>query len=346
MPDSRGSGRNWLAALGVGLGLTAALIAAQRRHASRAPVPGPPHPAASGPPVRADLPRPVLPTGAPAPREHDVATSPRPSTSPHAGAEVDGALRADARGHLVIDGDLRWFFDHYLSAAGELSDEELRARLRAEIQRQLPEPARTQAQALLTRYLSYLDAVPEVVAGESDPAARFRAVMALRRELLPAPQAEALFGAEERVIAAHLRHRDDIQETAPDTVARRLAVAELELELPPAARDALRRSQAPARALRREQALRQAGASVEAIAAERAATFGPAAARRLAELDAARTAWAARLAAYRRERERLRRSVPAGSFAARLEALRAARFSPVERLRVEALDRIEAGADP
>ena len=73
--------------------------------------------------------------------------------------------------------------------------------------------------------------------------------------------------------------------------------------------------------------------------------FGPEAAARLAALDARRAAWAARVADYRAERERVD---PPGepddseARAAAIAALRDARFTGAERLRIEALDRLEA----
>jgi lipase chaperone LimK len=82
------------------------------------------------------------------------------------------------------------------------------------------------------------------------------------------------------------------------------------------------------------------------VHALRAARFGPEAAGRLAELDAQRAAWAARVEDYRAARAALAAdaALSPDAEAAAVEALLAARFSGPERTRVEALDRIAAGA--
>ena len=80
----------------------------------------------------------------------------------------------------------------------------------------------------------------------------------------------------------------------------------------------------PAQPWQREDALRAAGAGPAEIRALREAAFGPDGADRLEALDRARAAWRARLDAYRGGRATL------------------ADFSPEERVRVEALERIGA----
>jgi lipase chaperone LimK len=95
---------------------------------------------------------------------------------------------------------------------------------------------------------------------------------------------------------------------------------------------------------RDEERLRAEGASPAEIHALRAARFGPDAAARLAALDARRAAFGARREAYRAERARLL-AEPFADPAARdaaLAALRARHFEGAERVRVEALDRMEA----
>ncbi|MEH6449173.1 MAG: lipase secretion chaperone [Oleispira sp.] len=73
-------------------------------------------------------------------------------------ATIDGDIRADEDGRLIIDRDLRHWIDFYLSAIGELSLSEIK-QLMAEKIAQLPMPAREQAETLLAEYLSYKEAL-------------------------------------------------------------------------------------------------------------------------------------------------------------------------------------------
>jgi hypothetical protein len=67
-------------------------------------------------------------------------------------ASVDGVVRANKTGNLIIDRELRHWIDFYLSALGELSLEKIRELMQQEIN-QLPLPARDQATKLLADYL-------------------------------------------------------------------------------------------------------------------------------------------------------------------------------------------------
>jgi lipase chaperone LimK len=73
-------------------------------------------------------------------------------------ASIDGDIRFDEDGALIIDRDLRHWIDFYLSAIGELTLAEIRKLMDEKIA-QLPQPARDQAEKLLAEYLSYKEAL-------------------------------------------------------------------------------------------------------------------------------------------------------------------------------------------
>ena len=73
-------------------------------------------------------------------------------------ASVDGALRADDNGELIVDRKLRQWIDFHLSAMGELSLDNIQILMNQKIDL-LPMPARQQAQELLASYLSYKEAL-------------------------------------------------------------------------------------------------------------------------------------------------------------------------------------------
>src|SRR5690554_7873783 len=74
------------------------------------------------------------------------------------GAVVDGALRTDHRGNLVIDMQLRHWIDFHLTAMGEISIDEIKLVMQQKIQ-ELPQPGQQQALSLLDAYMGYLAAL-------------------------------------------------------------------------------------------------------------------------------------------------------------------------------------------
>ena len=88
--------------------------------------------------------------------------------------------------------------------------------------------------------------------------------------------------------------------------------------------------------------LRASGAQAAEIRAVRERSFGVEAADRLEELDRQRAVWQQRLDEYREALDAIEQneSRDAGARDRAIEALRAERFTPEERLRVVALDRI------
>src|SRR5690554_3901024 len=136
------------------------------------------------------------------------------------GAAVDGALRTDHRGNLVIDMQLRHWIDFHLTAMGEISLDEIKLVMQQKI-RELPQPGQQQALDLLDAYMGYLAALESYDIEEarrlveprmSDMEARFRWQQRLRREWLEPLVVEAFFAGEESIdeytLAAQRLRRD------------------------------------------------------------------------------------------------------------------------------------------
>lgn len=221
------------------------------------------------------------------------------------GSDVDGSLALDAQGRFVPTPGARLLFDHFLTATGEEPLEAIRARVAAEAGARLPEAAAADAVRLFDLYLAYLDqaraAAP--VKGRLDEEAALALLSDLRREVLGREVAEIFFGAEE----------------AADRAALRTRITREPVHLSP-----------EEQALRDEAALRARGAAPAELRAFRERTFGAAAADRLEAMDREEADFRARLSAYRAKKAS---GAPAGELLAA--------FTPEERLRVEALDRIE-----
>ena len=237
-------------------------------------------------------------------------------------------------------------FDYFFSASGEEPDATIEARIRAEIRRRLPPAAAAEADAFFERYLAYRAGAAELFAADlsfADPERRFQRIRELRRSVFGAELAAALFGVEEQITEVDLERRrlERREDLAPEERARQLAA--LEAALPAAEREARAEARSVLDLRAAEAALRAAGAGDAEIQAERERRVGPEAAARLAALDARRAVWAERVAAYRAARDALRAEGRAPEDeAAALARLRDERFQGPERLRVEALERIEA----
>ncbi len=279
-----------------------------------------------------------------APAEAAAETEPLPGSLE--GTEVDGWLGVDDDGHLVVTPGARWFFDYFLSATGEEPPEQIRGRIVAEIKKRLPAAGAQEAIDLLDRYLAYRDRVRALQASGApeDAQRRLAQLHDIRRETFGDASCAALFGEEEQMQAVDLQRRQVLsdQTLAPDERERRLAA--LEQQLPPAARQARSEAMTLIRLQADEQQLRDAGGSADDIHALREQRFGTEAADRLDALDRERAAWQQRLDDYRSARQAIDRNsaLTPDARARAVEALLAQRFTPEERLRVEALDTLRA----
>src|SRR5690554_7854100 len=87
-----------------------------------------------------------------------------------AGTDIDGALQADENGQLIVNLEVRDFFDYFLSTVGEVSPETAIGQIQQMARQHLPESAAQQALALLDQYLDYKQASLAVMQTELDPA--------------------------------------------------------------------------------------------------------------------------------------------------------------------------------
>jgi lipase chaperone LimK len=257
------------------------------------------------------------------------------------GTDVDGWLGIDDDGRLVVTPGARWFFDYFLSAAGEESPEHIRTRIVAEIEQRLPETGAHQGIDLLDRYLTYRErarALQESTVSD-DLGERLSRLQALRREIFGDADAGALFGEEEQVQAVDVQRRQVLRDATLTADERQRRLEALEQQLPEAVRQARTATLAPLRLMQDEQQLREAGASAADLQALREQRFGAQAAERLAALDQENAEWQRRLDEYRSVRRSIvdNAALTPDGRARALNALLADRFTPLEQLRVEAL---------
>jgi len=301
--------------------------------------------------LRARHPAPPAPGAASASRSaalDETRTTAAPSDGPQApsakpgrprslrGTRVDGGLAVDADGRFVPGPETRRLFDYFLTATGEEPPERTRSRIVAEIERRLPPSARAEAVALLDRYLDYRERARTFEASGDLPA-RVEALARLRREIF-GDDSRRLFGDERSVArAAEIARIASDATLSEEERVRRLAA--LDAALPPAASAARARALAPLALANAEAALRAQGGSPEAIRALREQLVGPGAADRLAALDQRRAEWQRRLDDFRAARQAIETdpALDPAERDRRIQDLLAARFTPTERQRVQAL---------
>lgn len=155
---------------------------------------------------------------------------PKPFAPSLAGTDIDGALKAGRDGQLVINLQVRDFFDYFLSAVGEVSPETAIRQIEQMARTHLPEPASGQALALLDQYLAYKQASLAVMQTSLDPARRgdpayqvaalgdaLAQLKALRQSTFDTNVHRAFFGLEEAyseytLATLAIQQRNDLSE--------------------------------------------------------------------------------------------------------------------------------------
>ena len=160
------------------------------------------------------------------------------------GTDIDGALKVDKNGLLILDQDVRDFFDYFLSAADELGPEAVILEIQRYIDTYLPQAAAIQAHKLFSGYLSYkqfefqLRQQPLEGAQLSSDSLQlvrenFEALKNKRRELFSIEEDEALFGLEQTYQEFTLQTLELFADDAITDEQRMFQLAELETTLPP-----------------------------------------------------------------------------------------------------------------
>lgn len=260
------------------------------------------------------------------------------------GTDVDGDLRSDARGNLIIGNEIRRVFDYFLATLGEEDIESIKARIALHLHQQLPEAAARQAWDLLLRYLDYGDALAELPPHDGTVKSMHE-VLVQRRDMRTAwlgqEVAEAFYAQDDAFDAYSLARVSVQQDERLSAEEKQQRQRELEVMLPPEMREARERMRAPVEVSQQVEALRAQGGSEADVRRLREQTFGSAAADRLEQLDRERAVWDQRYADWRAERQAIEQSGLAAEDQARaLDDAMARRFSEQEQRRVQALDRI------
>jgi lipase chaperone LimK len=286
---------------------------------------------------------------APSPPALDISSLPMPRSLQ--GTEVDGGVAIDRDGHLIVASSVRQLFDYFLTATGEESQQTIRLRIVAELEKRLPRRAVQEAVALLDRYLQYRERARGLWSDDKsdDLDTRLQQIRALRRDVFGEADAQALFGDEEErdIIAVEQYHA--ASDPSLSREERDEVLEQFERNLPDEVRLARDEATKPQRLMREEAELRATGGDPLEVRALREQYFGRNGADRLELLDVEEAEWNRRMNDYRSARQAIdgNPSFTEDQRQAAIGQLRAQRCSTQEQVRVDALDRIEKqqGAD-
>ena len=323
-----------LLVLAVGLSLT---IILSRSATAPTPVAQQSPPALSAPSAS------VTPVGQAAVSKPQPQVSARLPTS-FQGTQVDGQLRVDAAGNLIVGAEIRQLFDYFLAAIGEEPLKNSIERLRRHIIEELAEPARGQALSVLNQYLSYKRQLLELEASYArapDLSAlrqRLHAVQALRARVLDPAVHQAFFALDEAYDRFSLERLAIRFDSGLDSDAKGRAVDQLRAGLPAELQELLM-PQLQTELREQTNALVQSGAGPEQVRQLRQQLVGSAAADRLDALDRQRQQWQQRVTTYQQARANIEatRGLDDVERQAAIERLEEQHFNASERLRLLAV---------
>jgi lipase chaperone LimK len=294
-------------------------------------------------------------------RNQPKAPSPSPVAGPAQlpglqGTEVDGELKTDAAGNLVLQLALRDYFDYFLSAADQAGLEAAVEALLADANSRLQEPALGQLFGLLGNYLDYKRAslalmqqplsAQQQARPENQLAAlqqAFDGLAQLRRAHFSSAETEALFGAEEAYArytldSLALQAREDLSEQGKADLQEQLRA-----QLPDAMRASEERQQQALAQQAQSERLWQQGASEQQQREFLAQTYAAETVERLLVEQRQERDWQQRYAVYRDELAKLQGDgLSAADRQREQQRLRQRLFSDTDQHRVDTYDAIAA----
>lgn len=284
-----------------------------------------------------------------------LARQPGPLPGSLSGTEVDGGVRVDADGNLILEPAVRDLFEYYLATLGEASLDGIRVRVAHYLNNHLPPRAARQGWALFNRYLDYREQLgdipdPGLRADADTMKAAIRARHRLRREILGQETADAFFAMDEAYDSYMMTRLSVLEDDSLSEAQRARRLEQARAELPEPLQRVREETTRPMRVREKVEQMRAEGASEADIRAWREAELGAEAADRLEALEQRRRQWQQRYSAYREERLQMQfDGLAAPDRQAALQRLREKYFDAEEIRRAEALDRIseqESGERP
>jgi lipase chaperone LimK len=292
--------------------------------------------------LRPDTP-PSSPAAAASSSRPENAPAPHPSLD---GTDVNGGIRLDDKGHIILHRDVRRLFDYYLSLRGRVNNESIRALLRQHLEASQPASVVRDALALFDKYVALIDAetkyaeewtgrdlkVSEQVASVLEERRK------LRREYLGDGLSEAFYQDQEQYEAFQLERMKISTNPNLSAAEKKAALEAAENLLSTQQREIRKQTFAW---LDIKQLARQPIESLDAEGADAIRQrFGDNALDRLAAVEQERQSWEEKREAWLAEKARLaaRSDQSEDEKKAQLQAYGQTHLDPTELRRMQALD--------
>jgi lipase chaperone LimK len=267
---------------------------------------------------------------------------------------VDGELKVDEQGNLVVDRDLRHWFDFYLSAIGELDLDVIINKMKFEINL-LPSPANVQADRLLKNYLGYKTELAEYEQREALSMTQVTSLEALsdrlewqkrlRRHWFDQTSVQAFWQLDE-ALDDYAQQRLIINTSDLSSDIKQVELTQLEYELVeelPQGFKEFRQEITQVATLDKAEAIIKQGSADDSEAAVKIQTLrtellGEQAVRRLQELDQKQASWQERILSYQLELDKINRiqGISLEDKNHRIHEYELTHFEERERLRLKA----------
>lgn len=263
------------------------------------------------------------------------------------GTEVDGELREDAQGHLVIARGVRSVFDYFLSTRGEQPDAVLHERIRAYIRYHLKSIAAGEALALLDHYLAYQHDIDGALATSraNDLDAlrnRVATIERLRNQHFEPTVVQAFFDDESTYDHYTLDKMTVLADASLSPQQKAVRLKELRQALPTALREHMDVAEQVQSLNDVTDQWRSRHGSPAELRVIRESMVGAPAADRLEALDREESAWDARIQTYLQARQAVLNdpTLAEATKQQRLVALRTGSFSGPEQIRATTFERM------
>lgn len=278
------------------------------------------------------------------------------------GTRIDGRLKIDEAGHLIVEQQTKDLFDYFLSAAGEVPTEELIVKLQHYLTENLPSPAKEEGLSLLNDYISYrvelsnyqeqyanlhLNENAQEISDNLQQGysqnnveqlqTHFEHLYQLRRDKLGMDVADAFFGLQEEYDQYQLEKIKIAQNDSLSVAQKQAEYNRILDEMPTQVRFIV----APEQVMSQLSDINQQYISEVDRYQARSELLGDEAAQRLAALDKKREQWKSRLSTFRTMKAEIERSgLSTPDQQQAINQLLNDQFSHHERRRVAAIENI------
>jgi len=226
-----------------------------------------------------------------------------------ADTDLPAQYNLDGDGNLVVDGNVKDLLDYFLLTIGDLPFDQIHDLIAGNMIASLPEPALSQALALLDNYFAYIDAYDQWESSfdksyvmENDPAGmrdRLAELENLRRQYLGDDTYDAFFAELDQTNNAYLEAQLALQQPGLSDQERAMIIDQLKAALPEPVRQAQEAAMTQVNLAEYTETLRKQGASDADIYQARVDMVGEDAAKRLAQVDEEKRQWQSKREQYK-----------------------------------------------